>query len=443
MDTTVERSIDTCDQIPLWVPGVPKKDSVIKASEYLDFVKKYGKIAGGQTAPQAQAVIPFIASAHEHTETFPVIKRTYSAKLGSETTEFNVPSYGYIRAIWLDVEMEEHEEKEAEEAEDTYFVAVGNVTFLDTNGAPIFGPLSGYNFYLSNLFGGYVYQQDPKSSAGYNAELGTAYTTAMKENGRFRYQLRIPIEISHHDATGCIGNQNASAPYRVRITLEGAETIYKKEPKKFKASAGLKISPILEAWSLPNAQDALGRPQAQLPPNYGTVQYWSERVQSGITAGLNNIQVLRVGNLLRNVIFIGRETSATGKRNDEVLPEYPILNWDARQLVNETAQYRSVRTLEPLETNVGTPSTARPKGVYAYTFNRTNQDRAGDDKPWLWLPTVEATRLELTGTSKKAGVAVMLINDIAPAEVNPTQRYAVPSATGFHPETGVKNPNIP
>lgn len=444
---TVDRSIDLGDDIPVIIPGLSRRECwVPSAHDYIDHISKYPPLGGGATnRPQAPA-IPFIAAAHEHTEPFPVITREYSAKLGAETTEFNIPSYGFLRAVWLDVNFPAQEEATAEQGLDMPFNALGAVTLLDTNGAPIYGPLSGFNMFLTNLYGGYTYQQDPRS-----LPLFVAFET----NGHYRFQIRIPIEISHHDATGCIGNQNASAPYRLRFTMEGIEQIFKKEPGKFKAGAKLEIRPYLEAWSLPNANDPLGRPQSQLPPNYGTVQYWSERTQGGIVAGLNNVQVLRVGNLIRGLIFTGRKTSATGERSDKVLPEFPLVNWDARQLNNDSLSYRQTRSYETLEapsSNLKNEAKGggaslglfgRPTGVLAYTFDRTNQDRSGDDKPWLWLPTVEATRLELTGNWEEGGVNNILVNDIAPAEVNPTQRYAVPSATGFHPETGAKNPNVP
>lgn len=229
----------------------------------------------------------------------------------------------------------------------------------------------------------------------------------------------------------------------MRLTMAAEKTIYKKEPGKIAAQT-LTISPILEAWSLPNQVDAMGRPQSQLPPNYGTVQYWSERVIAPIVIGNNNAQILRVGNLLRNFIFIGRKTNSTGKREDVVSPEFPIINWDARQLFNETRAYRQTRSYEPLEALpavTGGFGGGRPEGVFAYTFDRSNQDRCGDDKPWLWLPTVEATRLEWTGSWTEAGVVIALVNDVAPAEVNPAQRYALPNATGFEPNPDFPNPN--
>jgi hypothetical protein len=445
LSSTLERSIDLDHNTPVFIPGANPKDAFFNSTptndEYLSRIKRIGKLAGGQTARPVAPAIPFIAAAHEHQEPFPIISEEIKAKNPAITTEFNVPSYGYLRAIWLDVKMNAQTGVTAEEALDAPFVTLGAITLLDTNGAPIYGPLSGYNAFLTNVFGGYAYQQDPR-----NLPLFTAFATS----GEFRYQFRIPVEISHHDGTGCIGNQNASAPYRVRFTIESPEKFYKKEPEAFKVEKNLTIRPYLESWSLPNAQDALGRPQAQLPPNYGTVQYWSERVQSGLVAGLNNVQVLRVGNLIRNLIVVGRKTSSTGQRDDKVLPEFPIINWDARQLKNESLAYRINRSYEPIEALVAnfirttaTSGSAKMAGVLAYTWDRSNQDRAGDDKPWLWIPTVEATRFELTGNWEEAGVNVVLINDIAPAEVNPTQRYALPSATGFHPETGARNPNIP
>lgn len=414
--------------IPLYIPN--EEHILPSASEYIEFRRKYPRLAGGQTAAPVAAAIPFIASAHEHAEEAPKIVSKRAEKNAAETFEFNVPSYGYIRHIWLDFEVTKGKAASgAEAAEDSPFNIVESITLLDTNGAPIYGPLGGFNMFLSNLYGGYAYKQDARATPTFKV---------INTSGEARVQMRIPVEISHHDGTGCIGNQNASAPYRVRLTLNSNANFFKKEPEEPSKQEFI-VRIVLEAWSLPNAVDALGRPQAQLPPNYGTVQYWSERSQTGMSEGQNTVQVLRVGNLIRNIIFIVRETSATGKRKDSLFPTQPIINWDARQLNNETVAYRENRSLEPLET-----AEARVTGVFAYTFNRSNQDRCGDDKPWLWLPTVEATRLELTG-SFGAGISAttILLNDVAPAEVNPTQRYALPSATGFHPNADVPSPNMP
>lgn len=400
----------------------------MSAKEYSRGRRRHPRIMGAQTAAPMAPAIPFVGSAHEHTEPVPVISQLLVSGQGPQTYEFNLPSYGYARHLWLDVNLTGGTGAAAVPSGDAPFNVLDQVTFLDTNGAPIFGPLGGYDTFLANLFGGYVYQQDPRESPLFAVLAATG-------NGRF--QVRIPLEISHHDGTGCLGNQNSSAPYRIRFNVNAPASIYTTPPTTFPT---VTITPILEAWSLPNAVDAMGRPQAQLPPNYGTIQYWSERVQTGIVGGNNTVPVLRVGNLIRTLVFICRQTSSTGTRDDTVSPTFPILNWDARQLYNEMREYRQARSFECLES---IPTLGRPAGVYAYSFARSNQDRAGDDKPWLWLPTVEATRLEWTGTFTNAGVVTVLVNDVAPGEVNPTQRYVENSQTGFHPNADVPNPRQP
>jgi|SRR5215472_1637277 len=404
-------------------PMITPEGAIIDASSYRKFREKYPRIGGRQT--NVAPMIPFIASAHEHAENAPVITQALALATPSTTYEFNIPSYGYIRHLWLDVNATGGTGTAAVYSGDAPFNSVDQVTYLDTNGAPIYGPLSGFSTFITNLYGGYTYVQDPRALANYNAGA---------TSGNFRWQFRIPLEISHHDGTGCLGNQNSSAPYRVRININASTSIYTTPPTGYPT---VTITPVLEAWSLPNSTDPLGRPQAQIPPNYGTVQYWSTRFQTGITSGVNTVQVLRVGNLIREMIFICRQTSATGTRDDTVFPVQPIINWDARQLFNETNIYRQNRSAETIES----PSTLqRPAGVYNYSFARTNQDRSGDDKPWLWLPTVEATRLELNGSFTNPGVVEVLINDVAPAEVNPAQRYVQSSATGFHPNPDFPNP---
>lgn len=407
-----------------------RKGRRLDAREYARQRRRRPIIQGGQTAAPVAPAIPFVASSHEHTEPVPVITQALTAAGPAVTYEFNLPSYGYVRHLWLDVNLTGGTGVAAIPSGDQPFNVLDAITFLDTNGAPVFGPMSGYRSFLANLYGGYVYQQDPRSSP-----LFTPIASAGPGNGRF--QIRIPIEISHHDGTGCIGNQNSSAPYRIRFNINNAAAIYGTNPTVFPT---VTITPVLEAWSLPNAVDAMGRPQAQLPPNYGTIQYWSERVVSGVPVGNYTVPVLRVGNLIRTLIFECRDVSSTGTRDDLVAPTTPILNWDARQLNNEPASYRQARSFEVLES---IPTLGRPAGVYAYTFGRTNQDRSGDDKPWLWLPTVEATRLEWTGSFTNAGVVTVIVNDIAPGEVNPAQRYVENSATGFHPNPDVSNPRQP
>lgn len=367
------------------------------------------------------SAIPFVASSHEHTETLSKIVVPLVTGAAPVSQNITVPSTGFIRHLWLDVVFSGGTGGSAVAAADAPWNVLDQVTFIDTNSAPIYGPVAGYSLFVSNLFGGYTYQSDPRCNPIY---------TPLDANGNGHFQVRIPIELSHHDATGCLGNQNAAAPYRVTFNVAALTSIFTTPPATLQPT--VTITPVLETWTLPNATDAMGRPQSQFPPNYGTVQYWSQRNQGPIGTGQDTAKVLRVGNLIRNIIFICRDTSFTGARADTAFPTQPILSWDDRNLTNEPQAYRAARTAEVMTT---IPTLSRPTGVFAYTFDRSNQDRAGDDKPWGWIPTVEATRLELTGSWTDSSFVTILVNDVAPGEVNPTQRYVETNATGFHPDS--------
>ena len=383
--------------------------------------------AGGQPQ-QPVRPLPFIACAHEHTEPGPIISKVLTETGNAETFEFDVPAYGYYRAVYLLCEATGGTLGTGELGLDYPWNLIEQLTLLDTNGAPIYGPLAGFNNLLCALYDGFTFQQDPRLDPQFVGTLNAFF------------KIRVPTEIAHHSGVGSLGNQNASAPYRIRLTVNAASKFMKKA-SGVTTYPTLKITPILEAWTLPNRQDSKGRPQSQLPPSYGTVMFHSERIVGGVPAGQFQIPVLRVGGLIRWIAFIGRKTSAEGERTDNVLPTQPILFWDGRQLYNEPKSYRMTRSTEPLNSLVISGNSPRPAGVLAYTFNRTALDRCGDERPYLYLPTTEATRLELEGSFGEAGVVQVLTCEVAPAEVNPAQRYVESNATAFHPMGTPPNPN--
>jgi hypothetical protein len=207
----------------------------------------------------------------------------------------------------------------------------------------------------------------------------------------------------------------------VRFTIQAIGSVWSTPPT---TAPTLVIRPQLEAWSLPNEVDGFGRPQAQAPPNHGTLQYWVGTKPS-ILAGNNYTQITRVGNLIRNLVFIARTTANVG--SDTVFPNPAILSWDARQLINETQNYRSQLTFERLL------GFTRDAGVFAYAFDHFPGNHCGDDDPTGWLPTVQATRLELDGTSAAAGSMEILVNDVAPVALDQQRRYVETAGSGFHP----------
>lgn len=350
--------------------------------------------------------IPFTASAHEHQErAFTVSKQITAAT--QQLDPINVPSFGYLRHIFLDVSSAGGVGA-ATGKEDYPWNLIQSISLLDVNGAPIVGPIDGYALLWANIIGGYALQSDPRKLPGFSADV---------DNPAF--QIRVPVEICHYNGLGAIANQNAAAPYQLLITLNSSTGAWTSPPVTTLPT--LTIRGTIETWTLPAASDSDGRPQQQLPPAHGTGQFWSSRNNQVANSGDNTIPITRVGNLIRNLVFICRTTAPA--RSDTVFPDPIIINLDGRQLTQESQTYRKAKVFELLE------NSTRDTGVFIYCFDASLQNRAGDGPPNMWLPTTQATRLEVNGSFAAAGSVQVVVNDIQPIEVNPAERYAESNAT--------------
>lgn len=358
-------------------------------------------------------VVPFVAAAHEHTE--PAFTDTFTP--GAATLirgPFNIPAFGYIRHIFLEVTAAGGTLGAGTLSADYPWNLFQSITLFDVNGAPIFGPLNGYAALWANIAGGYAYQQDPRRGPGFVSTINTSFI------------LRIPVEIYHHDALGSLANQNAAASYQLQFIINPSTVLYSVAPTTVPAFT---VKGWLEAWTLPNETDIAGRPQAQVPPAHGTSQYWSSNTKA-VAVGQNNVGITRVGNLIRNLVLICRD--ATGARVDTVLPDPVTLQWDARVIFQNSQNYQRHITNERIVNLF-----ARDTGVFIFSFDHSEQGRSGDGPPNLWIPTVQSSRLELQGVSAVAGNIEVLINDVAPVEVLPSERYVETSQTGFRPAAGI------
>lgn len=373
-------------------------------------VGNQGPAAGQPAVPQQ--VVPFTAGAHEHTE--PAFDVTVTPNATSQQLgPFDVPAYGYARHLFLEITTNSAGSGGSPVASADYpFNLFGSMAWNDVNGAPIFGPLDGYAALWANITGGYGFRSDPRTAPMYSASV-TAPT----------YYMRIPIEVSHHDGLGSLPNQNASSNYKIALTVNPDSIIWT-TPSDTRPT--LRIRGYLEAWSLPNATDIAGRPQMQVPPMVGTTQFWSANTQN-VNTGNQNIEIERTGSLIRNIVCIARNTS--GVRTNAVFPEPVTLSWDARDMLIDTQNYRRSVAHERL-----TPlSAAIDTGVFIYALDHSDHGLVGDDNATLWYATVQATRLEFRGVVGTAGSIQIMVNDVAPVEVDAQDRFIEESATGFRP----------
>lgn len=363
-------------------------------------------------AAATMPVVPFTAAAHEHTE-IAFDETLQPAAAPRALNPIDVPAFGYMRHILVEVSTVEEGEQEAEAVTnpDYPWNLIREISIQDVNGAPIFGPLDGYAALWASITGGYAGRPDPRVMPYFSSEYKKP-----------RFLLRIPVEISHFDGFGSLANQNAAASYRVNVTLNESAKL----STKIKKTPKIRLRVWLEAWSLPNEVDLAGRPQAEAPPMLDSAQYHSY-FQKNTAKGANTVLLVRVGSLIRNLVIIARNEA--GERKDGVFPDPAVLEWDSRK-IREDSQ---TMLQELLAASVPELKT-RDTGVFAYLLDRSTKNTVGDDAPTLWLPTVQSTRLEVRGSTEEAGSWQIITNDVAPVAVQPSERYQEESRTGFHPE---------
>lgn len=356
------------------------------------------------------STVPFTRAAKEHIEPF----QDVSQQIGASSVQlgpYDVPAYGYMRYLVLHVTATGGVGGAATVAasEDAPWSAIQEVALLDVNGAPIVGPLSGYDLFLINKWGGYGFSTDPRQSPTYSA-----VATGAGASGNFSFLLRIPVEVSPRDALGALPNQNAASTYKLRVTLADSSLIYSTAPATTLPT--VRIRAHLEAWTQPTATDLRGNANAQQPPAVGTTSYWSKTIIN-IPSGQQTVRLPRVGNYIRNLIFVWRDaaagTRAAGANN---WPDPAVTMWDTkileylpRDIWRDYMQRRYDYT--------GSADAARglDTGVYVRDFAHDFDGHVGYELRDSWLPTVQSTRLEVQGSFGGAGVLTVLTNDVSPA----------------------------
>lgn len=357
----------------------------------------------------APLVVPFTRSAREHEEVFVDI----SQQIGTSSVQMpqqDVAAYGYLRGIDLLVEASGGVGGGATvaKAEDAPWSAIQEVILKDVNGAPMVGPLGGYDLYLINKWGGYdATSPDPKQRSSFSD-----VATGAGASGNFSFALRIPVEINRRDALGGLANMNAASTYKIAVTLAAANQIYSTSPATTLPTVRLRAT--LEAWTQPTGTDLRGNAQAQTPPAHGTTSYWS-KTTINLASGSQQPRLPRVGNYLRNLIFVYRDNGGSRANGQAAWPDPASVYWDTRLLTQRlrTKWHDTMVRRTDMTAAVEQPR-GRDNGVFVYDFAHDFDGGLGSELRDGWLPTTQSTRLELQGTFSAAGVLTVITNDVAP-----------------------------
>jgi hypothetical protein len=253
-----------------------------------------------------------------------------------------------------------------------------------------------------------------RSNDGADPAASPAYSAIASATGNFQFMLRIPIELNLRDSLGSLPNQNAAATFKLRLTLAGSAQVYGTVPSTLPS---VRFRVFLEAWDQPEAQTA-GQHNQTTPPAMNTTQFWSSQIYN-VNAGAQTIRLTRVGNYLRNLIFIFRST--TRASGNSQWPDPVTLYLDTRPIdiveINNFRHQMYERTGFGGGLGATVPANETPQGldngVFVYDFCHEFDGTLGRENRDLWLPTLGSTRLEIQGVFGLAGTLTVLTNDVA------------------------------
>jgi hypothetical protein len=372
------------------------------------------KSPSGQAAQAAAFRRPFVAGTRR------VDKATYDVtKLQTTSAQtldpFNINASGFLSGGYILVETTLAASTGAGTSvaftTDGPWSVLGRVELLDVNSKPIIGPMTGWDLYVANKYGGYVYSADGEQSPVFTTTTGTG-TAA----GNFAFCLRLPVELVHRSALGSVINKNNVATFKLEMTLAAAADVYTVSPNTL-PTCRVRVQQF--GWADPNRTDAKGNPTDQNPPGVNTLQYWAKQTYP-VNAGAINQRLLGIDSLVRNLVFQFYATTGGRTTGEVQWPDPFTLLYETmlpiqriravwRHMVQEAFGYTAA-----LDTAGG-----RDSGVFPEWYNQDFGLQPGAELTNQYLPVSSATALEFSGSMGVAGTVVLLVNKVVPANGNP------------------------
>lgn len=383
-------------------------------------MKGYSTAGGtrqGQGAGGHGGMVPFVRASAEHSESLGYDVSTVMNTTVQALPDIVVPAYGFLRSILLVVTSTDGTGTSVTADEDNPWSTLTNIVLQEPNGAQICNFPSGYDLYLANKFGGYRYGNDPRCSPNFDVNLDTAMGV--------NFMLRIPVEINNRDALGALPNQNSGALFRVKLNLNAMANVF---GGTLTTGPTVRVRAFAEEWDQP--EDVTdGVLNQTTPPALNTTQYWS-RQDFAVNAGVANVRLTRMGNYLRNLIFIFRDSTGSRSGADTSFPDPATLFYDTRPLdtVGRAQWLQRIYERYGYGSQIGNTNSAagtaiaadsgngRENGVWPYDFCHEFDGQVGHENRSLWLPTWSSTRFEIGGDWGEEGTLTVLTNDVTVAD---------------------------
>jgi len=368
-------------------------------------------------AAQGGGLVPFVRASYQYREK--IRTDTFTLSTSQQTAQpVPVTPGGFLRGIWVELDNTVNGALGTAvlgSPTDFPYNMIANIQLEDVNGQTIFGPCSGYELYLANKYGGYFPDGDPTVQPGFVGTFVDQYLT-----------LWIPCEI-RSDALGSLSNTDARAQYRLIYTIDSSANIL--STGTVTTQPQFTVTTWVDYWAQVERSNMAGEANEQVPPLLGTTQFWSREVPP-IVVGAQTVKHNRVGNAIRNIVYVLRTgAAATGAQPANPRATNfgdPIkLRLDNRYLLSESPFLRRRGIMARLydltgpdgdPATIGTPTDSILETgtlVYPQSGDLSYKPSAGDIGDWL--DTNEASFLQFEDTIVTLAASLtILTNDVAP-----------------------------
>lgn len=294
---------------------------------------------------------------------------------------------------------------------DAPFNIFTQIGFQNASGNDIVTPLSGYNLFLSNKYGGQnsiAPYGDPRNpAAGYSAPtIASATTTTVT------YKLSINLGIDPATGFCAVPNLASNAAYKVQMTLAALSAVANNL-----TSGTIRVQGVAHYWSLPPQTNSANQPQATSPIGNGSLSQWQYESFSLGSGGSLKFKSVNVGYIDRCIIFVGRNN--TGARDDTIWPALCQITVDNNNMFYEMqAQWKAEMAVKfGLASATNDVYGGLDTGVYVLPFHALASSISGNtsNSRSQLLPTQNTTQIQIEGTSfgASSGILEILTNSVA------------------------------
>lgn len=301
------------------------------------------------------------------------------------------------------------------------FIGLQSVIVEDIGGKQVLGPMDGWKLYVLNRFGGFVHNADAKANGIYTVTTGTGAT-----GGSYRYVLRVPIQVRRRDAMGSLPNRNASATFKLKITLNTIASVYSTAPT---AAPSINVQVQQHGWATSDNRDYKGNAVSPTPNGVGSLMYTDiETIQ--LSTGAYNQRMATFGGLLRVLIFELRDNTGSRAQGEADWPSLFEMEIDKVKTVSRSPVTWEHLMSEDWKTDasndVVAPATGampKPDGVYVLHWLDDFGLAPGAENGFRYQPITPSTAVQLIGTIGGSGAHTLAItkNYLSPVNDDPRQ----------------------